>query len=124
MRWLVMTLVLIAASCASQKASSCGSRDWLASAHTSRPSSYSDIRERYLAAVRLDDMKTLPEAARQGVIAWIDDEIARLRGKQQAGDELWYFYEEKCPGCGWYREGLALIRGCTVVDEITIRDDM
>jgi hypothetical protein len=104
--------------------SGCVSRERLASARTSRLSSYSDIRGRYLAAAKLDETKTLPEAARQGVIVWIDNEIARLRGKEKAGDELWYFYEEKCPRCGWYREGLALIRGCTVVDEIAIRDDM
>ncbi len=69
-------------------------------------------------------MPTLPEAARAGAMKWIDDEIARVSGKRQSGDELWHFREEKCDHCQWYREGYALIRGCEIVDEITISDDM
>jgi hypothetical protein len=122
LRTLLIAIVLFSASCASQ--GKCGAREWLARAEVSHPSSYSAIRKQYLASVRLDEMKTLPEAARQGVIAWIDGQIDRLKRQQQAGDELWYFNEEKCPRCGWYREGLALVRGCDVVDEITIKDDM
>lgn len=47
-----------------------------------------------------------------------------MRAKAQPNDELWYFREEKCPGCGWYREGYALIRGCSIIDEITLSDAM
>jgi hypothetical protein len=83
-----------------------------------------DVKPRYLKEVALEKMPSLPEEARAGVVAWIDSEVTRVSAKQQPGDELWYFREEKCPNCHWYREGYALIRGCEVVDEITIRDDM
>jgi len=84
-------------------------------------SGLAEIKKTYLEDVGLE---TLPEAARPGVVAWVDGEVARLQSKETAGDEVWYFREEKCPGCGWYREGFALVRGCTVIDEVTLKDDM
>jgi hypothetical protein len=112
-------IALIVASCASRPR--CSAREWLSSAVVAKHAAFSEIKKQYLGDVELE---TLPEAARPGVVAWVDREIARVLSKQVAGDELWYFREEKCPGCGWYREGFALVRGCDVIDEITIEDDM
>jgi hypothetical protein len=114
-----IALALIVASCSSRPR--CNAREWLSSAVVARRAALADVKNKYLKDVEL---KTLPEAARAGVLAWVDSEVARFQSKETAGDELWYFREEKCPGCGWYREGFALVRGCTVVDEITLKDDM
>jgi hypothetical protein len=84
----------------------------------------SDVKPRYLKVVALDGMPGLPQEARVGLMKWIDTEVARLSSKQQLGDELWHFREEKCPHCHWYREGYALVRACEVLDEITIADAM
>jgi|SRR6185436_10659490 len=120
MRTLVtIALALIVASCAAQPR--CIARDWLSFAVVAKRADFVEIKKQYLHDVKL---QTLPEAARPGVVAWVDGEIARVQSKEAAGDELWYFREEKCPGCGWYREGFALVRGCRVVDEITLKDDM
>ncbi len=80
-----------------------------------------DVKPRYFSIVEID---TIPDAAHDGVEAWIDEEIRRVGAKAEPDDELWYFREEKCPGCGWYREGYVLIRGCAIVDEIILSDDM
>jgi len=114
-----ISLAFIVASCASRP--SCSAREWLSSAVVAKRSAFVEIKKQYLEDV---DLETLPEAARPGVVAWVDGEIARVHSKEKAGDELWYFREEKCPGCGWYREGFALVRGCNVIDEITLKDDM
>jgi hypothetical protein len=114
-----IALALIVASCSSRPR--CHVREWLSSAVVAKRASFEDVKNKYLKDVELE---TLPEAARPGVVAWVDGEVARVQSRETAGDELWYFREEKCPGCGWYREGFALVRGCTVVDEITLKDDM
>ena len=124
MRTVAIVLGIVFLSCASARPHHCEARDWLSHAMTAKPTTYDDIERQYLREVNLDAMPTLPPEAREGVMAWIHGEIRRVQGKQRAGDELWYFREEKCPGCHWYREGLALVRGCTVVDEIVISDDM
>ena len=80
-----------------------------------------EVKPKYLSIV---ETATIPEVAQTGVVAWIDNEIERFRAEAQPNDEVWYFREEKCPGCRWYREGYALVRGCIVVDEITLSDDM
>jgi hypothetical protein len=114
-----ISLALILASCASPP--HCTAREWLSAAVVAKRSAFVEIKKKYLKDVELE---ALPEAARPGVVAWVDGEIARVQSKEQAGDELWYFREEKCPDCGWYREGFALVRGCNVIDEITLKDDM
>jgi hypothetical protein len=120
----IVLLFTLLASCKSTSAApSCPSKDWLASAVTARQSSFAEIKTIYLQHADLEHKK-LPQSARDGVIAWIDNEISKLRAKQEPGDQLWYFREEKCQGCYWYREGLALVRACRVIDEITISDDM
>ena len=100
---------------------SCASRDRLAAAAEAHRATIDDVKPRYLSIVEID---TLPASARHGVEAWADSEIRRVRTKVQPTDELWYLREEKCSGCGWYRESYALIRGCAIVDEITLREDM
>jgi hypothetical protein len=112
-------LALIVTSCASQPR--CTAREWLSSAVLARPAAFAEIKKQYLEDVKLE---TVPEAARPGVVAWVDGEISRVHSKERAGDQLWYFREKKCPDCGWYREGFALVRDCSVVDEITLKDDM
>lgn len=106
--------------CISQRVP-CTSRTRLAAAAEARRATLGDVKPRYLSIVEMD---TVPAGARGGVEAWVDQEIGRVRAKAQPNDELWYFREEKCSGCGWYRAGYALIRGCVIVDEITLSDDM
>ncbi|HEX3577927.1 MAG TPA: hypothetical protein VHY33_05115 [Thermoanaerobaculia bacterium] len=74
--------------------------------------------------MKIVDIGTVPAAAQAGVVKWIDDEVLRLSAKRLPGDELFYFREEKCDKCHWFREGYVLIRGCDVVDQITLSDDM
>lgn len=99
----------------------CTARQWLGTATVARRTTLDDVKPKYLSMVQI---ASIPDGAQPGVVAWIDEEVTRVRAKAQPQDEVWYFREEKCPGCGWYREGYALVRGCTVVDEITLRDDM
>jgi hypothetical protein len=114
---LALTLV----GCSAIKRSDCPATEWLRSTTVAKRAVIADIRPKYLSLV---DLSGLPEPAREGVFAWIDTEVARLESKIRTGDELWYFREEKCLGCGWYREGYALVRGCIVVDEATLSDEM
>jgi hypothetical protein len=86
-----------------------------------RRSTFDEIKPRYLKTVDID---SLPAVARRGVIDWVDKEVARLSAERKTGDEIFYFREEKCANCHWFREGYILIRGCDIVDEITLSDDM
>ncbi len=115
-------LVLSALSCASGPAADrCSVKAWLNTALQAQRSQFEDIKPRYLKIV---DIETVPEAARPAGIEWIDKEVAKLSAEQKPGDELWYFREDKCSGCHWYREGYVLVRGCEVVDELTLSDVM
>ena len=111
--------LLACASCASSP--QCPARTWLNTTVESHRAQLEGIRDHYLTLV---DINSVPVAARAGVIEWVDKEIARLRAERQEGDEVWYFREEKCSGCKWYREGYALVRGCRIVDDVTLTDDM
>lgn len=119
------TCLLALAACASSATNvECSSREWLAAIPEASHAQLSEIKPRYLKVIDLDGEPKLPESARGGAVKWIENEIARVSSKRQPGDELWHFREEKCDHCHWYREGYALIRGCEIVDEITISDDM
>ena len=117
---LLLTSVGLLA-CSSTGQDQCAARQWLAAAIVARRATLADVKPKYLSIVEIE---AIPDAAQAGVVAWVDDEVARLRAKAQPHDQVWYFREEKCPGRSWYREGYALARGCTVVDEITLSDDM
>ncbi len=99
----------------------CNAREWLATAVVAKRATLDEVKAKYLSII---DIGSVPAAAQPGVVSWIDEEVRRLHEKAQPRDEVWYFREEKCPRCGWYREGYALIRDCMVVDEITLSDDM
>jgi hypothetical protein len=122
MKCLSLLLVLCLASCASSRSNiPCAAKDWLDASVESHLADIGDIKTRYLKIV---DLQSVPVAARAGVVEWIDNEVNKLAAQQKAGDQLWYFREEKCPGCHWYREGFALVRGCEIVDTVTLNDDM
>lgn len=110
------------AACASvPQAGPCEAKEWLGTIRVAKRASIADVKPKYLSIV---DIKTAPAAAKEGVLQWIDVELRRIENEIRPSDEIWYFREEKCPGCGWYREGYSLIRGCTIVDEITLSDDV
>lgn len=117
---LLASVALLACSLVGSQ-QECTARQWLDTAIVAERATLEDVKPRYL---RMVEIATVPATAQPGVIAWIDDEIARVRAKAQPHDQVWYFREEKCARCGWYREGYALVRGCTVIDEITLSDDM
>lgn len=125
MRSAACLLLLCVLSCISSRSQEqgCAARAWLDDTVESRRAQLDEVRARYLKDVE-PDLAGVPAEARVGVVEWIDDEVSRLSGQYRPGDELWYFREEKCPGCGWYRSGYALVRGCEVVDEIIISDEM
>ena len=117
---VIFTVLMMAYACAAVPPK-CAARNRLSHAERSHLASVSEIKPRYLSLVKIE---TINEPGRTGVIEWVDREIAKLRQRMLPGDEVWYFREEKCPNCHWYREGYALIRGCRVVEEITLNDDM
>jgi hypothetical protein len=44
-----------------------------------------DVKPKYLSIIEIG---TSPEAAQPGVVAWIDEEVARVRAKAQPEDEV------------------------------------
>src|SRR3954453_13954367 len=123
MRPAAFLLMLSAGACAFSRApfENCAAHVRLKNAIDSRHSTFEEIKSRYLKKV---DVDSVPQRARGSVVEWIDKEIARLSMERRAGDELWYLREEKCNNCHWFREGYVLIRGCEIVDEIILSDDM
>lgn len=117
---LSLLLACLAFGCTARPAP-CPATAWLATAVEAKRATLDDVKPRYLSMVGIE---TVPAGARAGVEAWVDEEVRRVRAEAQPNDALWYFRVEKCAGCGWYREGYALIRGCAVVDEITLLDAM
>jgi len=61
---------------------------------------------------------------RDALQKWIDDQVADFRRKLAPGDQVWFYREEKCDHCGWYREGYLGVRGCAVVAELNTLEDM
>lgn len=119
--FVVVASLMLCAGCASRMQGTCDAKEWLGRIVVAKRAAIDDVKPKYLSIV---DFATLPDASKPGVLEWIDGEVRRIQAEARPGDEVWYFREEKCRGCRWYREGYALIRGCTVVDEVTLSDDM
>lgn len=66
----------------------------------------------------------LPPEGRAAIANLFDEEFERLAAAETRGDQIWFWREEKCPGCGWYRDGYAAIRDCRVTYRFTASDEM
>jgi hypothetical protein len=113
-------LMLAAWSCASRVAvTPCVARVWRSSLALSKPSELSDIKRQYIENEKIERFS---DEIRSRLVRQLDNQVAHLLAARRPGDELWYFRERKCAGCGWYGEGFALVRGCDVIDKINFSD--
>jgi hypothetical protein len=123
MRPLAIASLLLTAACAAQGVASCPeSSAWPVSPKSlSRRVDIGDIPREVMNSRTFTDLAGAPKEAMQG---WIDGQVALLKAKLQPGDQVWFYREEKCDRCGWYREGYIVVRGCSAVAELTTSDEM
>src|SRR5438477_3164255 len=95
-------LALAIIGCASSRASSCPETpDWPAS-----PKSL--VRQVAVDAIPGEFMdrelnRTTTGKMRESLEQFAVEETAKLKSKLQPGDQVWFYREEKCSGCGWFR---------------------
>jgi hypothetical protein len=83
-----------------------------------------DVPRERDVVLRSLELQSLPKEVRDAVAReWID-RFSQLERAQAAGAVVWSFRYDKCPGCGWYREGYVAVRKCEVVYELDTRDTM
>jgi hypothetical protein len=123
MRIMALAPLLLAAACASREATSCpGAPSWPVS-----PKSLArrvNVDEISTAFMRSPELADLSGESRDAAQKWIDGEVSKLVSKLQPGDQVWFYREEKCNQCGWFREGYVAIRGCEFVAELNTLEEM
>lgn len=98
---------------------------------TSYPSfsKFSLVRKVTLAEVKRSwivamDLGTLPPDVQADVIKSVEVDIDEFHTRTLPTDELWVYRFEKCPGCGWYTEGVVAVRSSCIAANLKMKDDM
>ena len=78
-------------------------------------------RDAFLKTLRLE---SLPAPARESVESEFGAQFDQLEAERVAGAEVWAFRYDKCPRCGWFREGYVAVRDCKIVYELETLDTM
>ena len=74
--------------------------------------------------VRSLGLESLPATAHEAVERTFNDQFDQLEAAEAAGAQVWAFRYDKCPNCGWYREGYVAVRDCEILYELETLDTM
>ena len=83
-----------------------------------------DVARERKAFVQSLELGSLPVEAREAVEGEFHVQFDRLEAAMAAGAQVWAFRYDKCPDCGWYREGYVAVRECQIVYEMETLDTM